>query len=190
MEFLDKMQAYLNSLDQRRFYQYLIGFLSVVFVLILLLLFQYYRSISSLQDEALEVNRLRKKAQKILTEVQKIQRDKKEIDAIIAKDKGFKIAGYFEDLISRLGLAQKKSSALEVSSATSEGKYEEIILDAKFSGLSMKELTEILQEIESKKRVFIKELDIVASEKPANSINVTLIIATLQPKPQETGGTE
>ena len=48
---------------------------------------------SALQDEAIEVNRLRKRAQKILTEVQKIQRDKKEIDAILAKDKGFNLDG-------------------------------------------------------------------------------------------------
>jgi len=48
----------------------------------------------------------------------------------------------------------------------------------------MKELTELLQEIELNKRVFIKELEI-SDSKQANSIDVTLIIATLEPKPRE-----
>ena len=86
----------------------------------------------------------------------------------------------------KLGLAQKKLST-EVSTASPEGHYQESILQARFTVLSMKEVTELLQEIELNKRVFIKELDIATSKKQANSIDVTLIIATLEPKQQETG---
>lgn len=186
MELLDKMQAYLNSLDQKRFSQYMIGILCAITALLALLLFQYYRTISRLKAEAVTINELREEERTILDKASRIKKDQKEIDAVLAQDKNFKIAGYFEDLIEKLGLAQKKPS-IEVNKVSREGKYQESILQALFTVLSMKELTELLQEIELNKRVFIKELDITPSKKQPNSIDVTLIIATLEPKQQEAG---
>jgi hypothetical protein len=49
----------------------------------------------------------------------------------------------------------------------------------------MKNLTELLQEIELNKRVFTKELDITASSKQPGTIDVSLTIVTLEPKPKE-----
>ncbi|HLE76168.1 MAG TPA: hypothetical protein VI521_00180 [Candidatus Babeliales bacterium] len=186
MELLNKMQIYLNSMDQKRFYQYLIGILCAVAVLLALLFFYYYRTISRLKSQAIAINELRIEEKSILDTAQRIKKDQKEINAVLAQDKNFKIAEYFEDLIGKLGLAQKKLST-EVSTASPEGHYQESILQARFTVLSMKEVTELLQEIELNKRVFIKELDIASSKKQANSIDVTLIIATLEPKQQETG---
>ncbi len=186
MELLDKLQAYLNALDQKRFYQYITGMLSIIALLMGLLMFQYYRKMRSLKADATAINELREEERTILNQAQKIKKDQKEIDAILAQEKNFKIAGYFEDLIGKLGLAQKKSS-VEVTTAPREGKYQENILQAKFTSISMKELTELLQEVELNKRVFIKELDMSPSKKQPNSIDVTLIIATLEPKPKEAG---
>lgn len=185
MELFDKMQAYLSSIDQKRFFQYMIGMLGTITFALALLFFNYYRTVSKLKAEAMAINELREKEKTILDKAQRIKKDQKEIDAILAQDKNFKIAGYFTDLIEKVGLAQKKPS-IEVTTAPQEGKYQESILQALFTILSMKELTELLQEIELNKRVFIKELDITPSKKQANSIDVTLIIATLEPKQQET----
>ncbi len=188
MELFDKMQAYLNSLDQRRFYQYLAGILGAILLCLFLLLFYYYHSISSLKAEADEINDLRQDGQILLNRAQRIKKDQKEIDAVLAQDKNFKIRGYFQDLINKLGLAQKKSKDSEFDvtpGSAQEGTYQESILDAQFTSMSMKELTELLQEIELNKRVFIKALDI-SDSKQANSIDVTLVIATLEPKQRET----
>jgi hypothetical protein len=185
MELLDKMQAYINSIDQKRFSQYLIGMLGAVTLALALLFFNYYRTVSGLKAEAIAINDLREDEKKILDKAQMIKKDQKEIDAVLAQDKNFKIAGYFKDLVEKLGFAQKDPS-IEVTTASREGKYQESILQALFTALSMKQLTELLQEIELNKRVFIKELDITPSKKQQNSIDVTLIIATLEPKQQET----
>lgn len=185
MELLDKMQAYFNSIDQKRFFQYIIGILGVITLAIALLFFNYYRTVSRLKGEAFAINELREQAKIILDKAQRIKKDQKEIDAVLAQDKNFKIAGYFEDLIEKLGLAQKKSST-EVTTASQEGKYQESILQSRFTAISMKQLAELLQEVELNKRVFIKELDITPSKKQQNSIDATLTIATLEPKPKET----
>ncbi len=185
MELLDKMQAYFNSIDQKRFFQYIIGILGIITLALALLFFNYYRTVSKLKQEAFAINELREQAKTILDKAQRIKKDQKEIDAVLAQDKNFKIAGYFEDLIEKLGLAQKKSST-EVTTASQEGKYQESILQSRFTAISMKQLAELLQEVELNKRVFIKELDITPSKKQQNSIDATLTIATLEPKPKET----
>ena len=51
--------------------------------------------------------------------------------------------------------------------------------------MTMKDLTELLKEVEQNKRVFAKELEIIASKKTANTIDVNFTIATLEPQMQE-----
>lgn len=46
----------------------------------------------------------------------------------------------------------------------------------------MKQLTELLYELEQKKRIYIKKLEIEKSKKTNNSIDVIITIATLLPK--------
>ena len=184
MEIIEKIYTYISDLDEKRFYQYVIGFLCAVGLFMLLIMFQYYRSVSSLKSQIAQINDSREQARTILDKGLIVKKEQQEIDAIIAKDENFKIAGYFEDLLAKLGLSNKKDS-LEVTSPEREGKYRESVLTAKFSGMTMKELTELLQELELNRRVFTKELEIADSQKTANSIDVTLTIATLEPKPKD-----
>ena len=184
MEFLNKIQQYFNSLEQKRFFQYMMGFLAGIILIIALLLFNYYRSISRLKAQIIRINEEREETRAILDKATQVKKEQKQIDAILAEDENFKIVGYFEDLISKLGLNNKKSS-IEVTSPAREGNYQESILQAKFIGITMKDLTELLQEIELNKRVFTKELDITASSKQPGTIDVSLTIATLEPKPKE-----
>jgi hypothetical protein len=185
MEIMNKIQTYINSLEEKRFYQYLIGICVVVLLVIAGIVFQYYRSVSRLKAEITRINEDRNEIRSLLEKAQLDKKEQKEIDAILAKDENFKIAGYFEDLLGKLGLADKQASKAEVSTPAREGKYQESILQAKFSGMTMKDLTELLQEIELNKRVFTKELDITVSPKIPGTIDVTLTIATLEPKPKE-----
>jgi len=185
MELIDKIYTYISDLDEKRFYQYLIGFLCAVSLLMLLIMFQYYRSVSSLKSEIAQINDARKQARTILDKGQIVKKEQREIDAIIAKDENFKIGQYFEDLLAKQGLSNKVLKDSEVTSPEREGKYSESVLTAKFSGMTMKELTELLQELELNRRVFTKVLEITASQKPPNSIDVTLTIATLEPKPKD-----
>ena len=184
MEIVEKMYAYISGLEEKRFYQYTIGVLCFIALLMFAVIFQYYRNINFLKSEISRVNESREEVRTILDKGQLVKKEQKEIDATIAKDENFKIIQYFEDLLGKLGLSNKKAS-LEVASPSSKGKYQERILTAKFTGMTMKDLTELLRDLELNPRVFTKELEITASQKPPNSIDVTLTVATLGPKPKE-----
>lgn len=183
-EIINKIQAYINSLDVHRFRQYVGGLFIVIIVLMVAIAFQYYRTVNRLKSEIATINDTRQEVRTILEKARLVKKEQKEIDAIIAKEENFKIVGYFEDLLNRLGLAQKKLSQ-EINTAVKEGNYQESILQAKFTNMTMKDITELLQEIESNKRVFTKELDIIVSRKRPGTLDMTLTIATLEPKPKE-----
>ena len=185
MQILTKVQTYLNAIEEKRFYQYLIGFGAAIFLALVAITFQYYRKVSSLKAEINTINESRDEIRRLLEKAQLVKKEQKEIDAILGKDENFKIAGYFGDVLAKLGLANKKASDLLVNTPSREGKYQESDLQAKFTGMTMKELTELLQEIDLKKRIFPKELDITVSQKTPGTIDVTLTIATLEPKPKE-----
>jgi cell division protein YceG involved in septum cleavage len=185
MQILNKVQTYFNSIEEKRFYQYLIGLIAIIVLVTAGIVFQYYRSVRSLKREITRINEERQEIRTLLEKAQIVKREQKEIDAILAKDENFKIAGYFEDIVGKLGLANKKASDAQVTTALQEGKYQESVLQAKFSGMTMKDVTELLQEIELNKRVFTKELDITKSAKKEGTIDATLTIATLEPKPKE-----
>lgn len=185
MEIIEKVYTYINNIEKKRFYQYSIGLLSLTALIMFAIIFQYYRTIWSLKAEINKINENREEVREILDKGLIVKREQKEINAIIAKDKNFKIAGFFEDLLGKLGLSNKKVSEIDVTSPETESKYQENILTAKFDGMTMKELTLLLQELEMNKRVFTKELEITVSQKIPNTIEVTLIIATLEPRSQE-----
>lgn len=186
MEWLQTLQVYLSSLTPKKLYQTLGSILACIILTIGLLFFIYYRKVSTLQKKIGVMNETREQIQLLLEKAHHVKTEQKTIDAILAQDTNFKIAGYFEQLLNTLNLASKKTSKLEVMSPDQEGKYQESVLQAKFSAISMKELTDLLTAVDTNQRVFIKELEITSSKKTPNTIDVLIKIATLEPKDAET----
>ena len=115
---------------------------------------------------------------RILTRAASVQQQRKEVDAILEEDKDFKIGGYFKDVLTKLVLTSKKAVE-SPSQIDREGKYRESILNVKFTDMDMKQLSELLNEIEKNKRIFTKELEVTTSRKTPQKIDVNLTIATL-----------
>ncbi len=189
MIWLTNLQHYLTALDRKKLYQYLGGIIGSIIFIMAILIINYYRKVSTLKAEIELVNEMRQEIKILLDQAQHVKTEQKEIDMIITKDPSFKVAGYFDSLIEKLNLSRKKDSR-ELDTPVREGNYQETILTAKFTGMNMEELTMLLEEIDKNKRIFSKMLDITASKKAANSIDVTLTIAALEPKGFETGSEE
>ncbi len=185
MVLFDQIQAFIDRLEEKQFYQYLAVGLGITCFATGIIVFRSYRNISSVQKKIEEVNTYREQIKEILNKAQQVRQKEKEVNAILAEEEDFKIAGYFKDLLEQLGLTNKLSTRPEVISST-EDAYTEDILTAKFTDMTMKKLTELLQEIEKKQRIYTKELDITASQKTKNAIEVTIAIGTLLPKTKET----
>ena len=89
------------------------------------------------------------------------------------------------NLLVKLNLRDKEV-AEETSTADLEENYRRTELSAKFEDMSMRELTELLQEIEQNSRIATSRLEITQSKKKPRTIEVSLTISTLLPKIEST----
>jgi enoyl reductase-like protein len=184
MVFLEKIRTFFDSLETKTFYYYIIGYLSVCFLLFGLIIFYYYKNTSYLQRQIKRLNTTREDTiRTILEAVESIDQQKAAVEAILSQNPDFKIAGYFKDLLNKLNLKNKEVQEAESTTTTErEDNYRETELNAKFENMNMKELTELLQAIEQNARISTKRLEITKAKKNPKTIEVQITITTLLPK--------
>lgn len=182
MAFIEKIQNIITDLEDKMFYTYLAIALGIIVLLVSSIIFYYYSSRSTVQERIEMIHEQRAKAKRILTTYEHVKKHKAEVDAIIAENEGFKIGGYFEEVLTLLDLGEKRTSKEDYSHVTHENKYDEHILKAKLTNMNMKQLCELLNILENNKRIYTKELEIVKSKHAKKAIDVTLTIATLEPR--------
>lgn len=180
MTLLKKIQDFIQNLNEKSFIKYVILFWCFIFLIVILLVVNYFWSVSSAQQQISAINDSREQTVEILQKAQRVEQQRKAVDAILAQDPEFKIDGFIRDITKNLNLEQNFTSG-EFTTSTVEDNYREQAEKVTLDGINMKQLTQFLSTIEQTNRLYIKDLEIVRSEKNPRTINSTLTIATLLP---------
>lgn len=182
LAFLEPIKNFLNKMDSKTFLYSMIGYISGCTLLFAITIFYYYSSIHSLQKKIKNLNNAREEEILAILETAELVRQQRlMVEETLAKDTDFKIGGYFKNLLSKLNLKDKEV-AEETSTSDLEENYRKSELNAKFEDMTMKDLTELLQEIEQNSRIATERLEITKSKKKPKTIEVNLTISTLLPK--------
>jgi len=178
MAIFDSIKNMINGLSIQSFYKYAAIGLALFFVIVFGLLYYFMSSLGYYNRQIENINDMRQGAQQILEKNARVEQQRKAVDAILNRNPEFLIAGYFDELVKKLDLSDKTAAA-ETVTRVERDNYEEITYSPRFIDINMKQLTELLQEIEQNERVYIKELEIEPSNKAPYAIDVRLTIATL-----------
>lgn len=181
MMLLEPIKTFFNTTDSKTFSYYIIGYLAACGLLFVLIIFYYYSSTNALQKKIKNLNSTREEVLVILENAALVQQQRLMVEETLAKDTDFKIGGYFKNLLIKLNLKDKEV-AEETSTSDLEENYRKSELNAKFEDLSMKEFTELLQEIEQNSRIATNRIEITKSKKKPKTIEASLTISTLLPK--------
>ena len=185
MEPFKKIQATFESMDQRRFSLTMLG----VFIFIILisgtLIYRYYATIAAVNKRAEIANRKRNELRGLLERYEMVKKQQAEVDSLLSKDKEFKIGGYFNDLIMKFGIEKNKTREPETSRETLDNEYTEVKLYATFAQMRTKQIAELLDAIEQNERVYTKEVEMYKPGTNGQTVNVNLLIATIEPKTEE-----
>lgn len=187
MKLFDPIKNFISTRDKKEFYYYLGGFL--VGLLLVIIGITYYQSkrVEYWKKRINITNEYREEIRKIITKDQHVHNQRNEVDKMLDETPDFKIDGYFTDLITKFRLLEGHATQRSVTYADrGDSKYREVLLNAKFDTMNMRQLCELLDAIEQNKRIYTKELEIIKSKKIPNTIDVNLTIATLQAKPEIT----
>ncbi len=174
---LEFIKDYIAGLSFKETIQVIIVYLIIFFGILIFFIMRHVNLLSDAQQKMKALNKARQEIQLVLTEYEHIKNKKNEVDQLLLKDKSFYIQKYYQDTIQSVNIATQSSSNL-VSQAGPAG-YMEESLQVNLTTITMKQLCEFLQALQTTPRVFIKNLDI--SKAPDKKINVSLSIATLKP---------
>jgi hypothetical protein len=187
MNFFDKIKQYVAGLDEKSFLTYGAGALGAIVLLCAGLIYYYYSNIGYWRKQINDINYSREEVKRIIDRDELVQKQRAEVNKMLDEMPNFKIEEYFNELIAKHGLMQNKVTTPNITYGDRGDKeYREVLLTTQFDMLNMKQLTELLNDIEQNSRIYAKELEITKAKKAPNTIDVTLTIATLQRKPETT----
>jgi len=177
MVLLKRIRERLEKLDEKEFFKYGAIFLGIICLLSSAIIVRYYFKKSSLTKQMKSVNSLREEVKTILDRYERVKKQRDEVNALLDKNEDFILEEYVEQLRKQLGLTYVIESR---TTAPRDEVYKEIAINAKFTNMNMRELTELLQELEKNKLVYTKDLDIVKSKSRSGTLDVSITIATLK----------
>lgn len=182
MKFLEPVNAFVNKLDLKTFYIYLISYGVGCLLICALMIFYYYSSIGSLQKKIKNIASYRDEVHEIMEKNALIKQQQVIVEEMLAKDPNFKIAETFGKFVAELNLTDKESKRAEINTTDLEENYRKTELSAQFENMTMRDLTLLLEKIEQNPRIAINRLEITKPEKKPKTIDVSLTISTLLPK--------
>jgi len=181
MKIFQTLANFIKNNDQKQLYRYFALFLGILTAILAIILYIHFSSVSTLRKKIKRINTQREMTRTILEHHERVIQQKIHVDEILEKDKNFKIKQYLPAVIQELGLTSYNTKIGEVLDDDLNNGYREERLDAYFSGMSMRTIVDLLDTLEKNERIYIKELSITKSLK-ASTLDVTLVIATLQQK--------
>lgn len=182
MNIVVSLKEYITNLNKREFYRLLMIGFGILCVIVAVILYLHFRWLHTIERKLKRINQLRTETRTILEQHETVKFQQQEVDVILEKDPTFKIKEYFTSVTKEFGLEKNMVKPAEVSEPQDlNNGYSEIKLEASFTDLNMKQLTNLLYKIEQTERIFTKELVINKALK-SPTIDVTLVIATLQPQ--------
>ncbi|RTL07205.1 hypothetical protein EKK58_03450 [Candidatus Dependentiae bacterium] len=164
--------------DQKIFKKYIIILISSIMIGFVFITWQYYTKVTWYKKKIVLLNYVRQEARELREKMVQVQTQRSRVNTMLEEEADFKIAGYFNNVLINLHLIDNKKIE-ETSQINREDNYRESELITTLTNLDMKQITELLYEIEQKKRIYIKKLEIEKSKKNKNKLDVNLIIATL-----------
>ncbi len=186
MDIIDNIKSVLDTFDKRKFYLATGIFVSIVYVIHGIVLYRFYTQKSELYEKIDELNTVREKqVLSLLIRAKKAKLQKSAVESMLKeKDDEFKINEYMELLINNptLNLKSKCLRYGDLASLDIENGYIERTSTAEFGGITMIDVTSMLELIEKNSRVYTKEIDISTSKRLPRSVDVIITIATIEQK--------
>lgn len=177
---IDFLRDFIRGLDKKELKLYGFLYMGLCVVIVSGIMIRHVYLVREAKDKIKQLNQARNKIQGILTDFGQVVLQRNKIDALLKKDKSFYLQKFFQDLTQKLAMA--KDATEKPSTQKLENGYTEESLNISLLKITTQQLCELLLSIEKEERVYIKNIDITKTV--AKKINVTMVIATLIPKPE------
>jgi hypothetical protein len=184
MIFFTQFILWIEQIDRHQMQKYIYIVIGIILGLTVLLGWQYFNTVAKLNKKINSINGIREDVRGMRQMMLQVNTQRTAVNEMLAEEVNFKIVAFFNSVLAKLNIVDNKKTE-EVSQIDREDQYRETELNVTMADMDMKQVTELLFELEQKKRIYIKKLDIEKSKKGQNTLEIILIIATLSNKESE-----
>jgi hypothetical protein len=178
MQFIDTIKFHIAQLDEKTFLAYMAGFFLGTLLIISGIFYYYHSAVADLNEQIETLNKNRSDMRGLFEREARVKKQEAEVNKMLKEDTGFLIGEEFKKICTKLNL-QPTGEPTQGNTSQLSGKYTEYTLSARFENIDMKQVCDLLQEIDAIKQLYTKSIDIMRTQGMPAKLNVTLVIGTL-----------
>ncbi|MBD3273293.1 hypothetical protein GF385_03010 [Candidatus Dependentiae bacterium] len=158
MKIINNIIKYIQKLNKKDLEKNLILILVIIAFSSLGITYFIYTKSNSLIQKIKSTKKLTFKTQNIIETHLKMQKEEEKLQKILEKEGDFNIQTYFEKFCASLNITPEGNWETLTQELPGSDKFDEVSLNATFKNQTTKKLIEILEELNKKDIVYIKEL--------------------------------
>ncbi len=174
MKITEDILDYILSLDRQTFNKYLIIALSSIFVVLSAMTYFIYTKSNTFTKQIKDIHRLSKEAKETANDYKKIQIKKNHLLSLLDQEKEFDMKSFFENFYKQQSITPDPKWDTLSSSIIGNEQIKEISLPLKLKDFSTQKLIEVLEALNKKEIVYVKELKIQRDKDKTVAIDLTL----------------
>lgn len=180
----EKYNQFLEKYSEKKQFNTVIAVLVFVFIVGAFFTYRYFGMIQSMNKQMTSLNKARRETQRLLAQDKEIKKQQAKVEDMLVQQKNFKLKEFFQSIIDRLKLqpyvVSDRITRNELRNMRAAD-YQEILLEAQLHNMNIKQVADLLYEVEQNERVYTKSVEIKRSAtNPV--VDLTITIGTLQKK--------
>ncbi len=172
MELLNKLVAQIQDTDPKQLQKYLFISLGAVICFVVGLLYYINQFNSDLIIRIKQLRNLSEKAAKIIQENKRMVKEELRLKDLLEANKDFKIQGFFEQFCRDQSITPEVGWDTRTEQVSE--KFDEVTLPATFKNQTTESLVTILDALEKKEIIYIKDVTIRTEAPGKISFDITL----------------
>lgn len=181
MKIIYNITTFIENLNKKDFDKYLkITIASLIFLAIAFIYF-FYNKNEQLIQQIKKTHNLTLKTVDIVKTFEKMQKEEERLEKLLEIDKDFNIKTFFEQFCSQQNITPEANWEATTQEFNGSDKFDEVILPVTFKNETTQKLVTILEELNKKEIVYIKELVIKNENNGKIIFDITLATKKLKP---------
>lgn len=172
MEALGKIVVFVQQLQKKEFERYLMITLAGVIFITGAILYTVYTTSEELITKMKKIDEFAKKTSLILATYEKMKIQEDRYQSVIEKNKDFTLSGAFEQFCREQNITPEPGWAASTNNLNE--KFDEISLPATFKGLTTEKLVALLDALDKKDLLYVKDLKIKNTGSKQISCEITI----------------
>ncbi|MFH1461499.1 MAG: hypothetical protein ABIF12_00940 [bacterium] len=171
---LYKLTDHIQKLNKKEFEKNLFIFLGLILFTFLITTYFIYDKSNELIEKITATKKLTLKTTDIIKTYEKMQKEENKLQKMLEQETDFDIKTYFEQFCSEQKIIPEGSWKPTTQELTGSDKFNEVIISATFKDQTTQKLVEVLEALNKKYIVYIKELIIKNENNKKITFDITI----------------